>query len=186
MVSKQNKGIYQIVNNLQSNDDMASSMKNMLLKMRNKGLQESLSDFEGSEHKLEMVTTIKEIDFINDSSSTTLNGVWFALSSMTRNTTWITSANDLNGIVSRLHSQIEEKVKVVVLLGVYDTSIHDYFLKMGKEVITSMNMEEAVRAAFYKSKPNDVILFSPGVVSGGNYITYRERGKAFKNAVAQL
>ena len=93
MALKQNKSIYQIVNNLQSNDDMASSMKNMLLKMRNKGLQESLSDFEGSEHKLEMVTTIKEIDFINDSSSTTLNGVWFALSSMTRNTTWITSSN---------------------------------------------------------------------------------------------
>lgn len=186
MAAKQNKGIYQIVSKLQDNGDMASSLKSKLLKMRNKSLEDSLSDFEGAEHKLEMVTTIDSIDFINDSSSTNLNGVWFALDSMTRSTTWITSINDLDGIINQLHGLIEEKVKNIILLGVYDSSIRDYFMKLDKKVFISMNMEEAVRTAFYSSSPNDVILFSPGVVSGGNYATYRERGKAFKSAIAQL
>lgn len=186
MANKQNKGIYKIVSNLQNNGDMSSSLKSKLLRVRNKGLEDSLSDFEGSEHKLELVKNINNIDFINDSKSTTINGVWFALESMTRPVTWITSANDLDSIINQLHSIISAKVTTIVLLGVYDTAIHNYFSKMNKRVISSMNMEDAVREAFYASEPNDVILFSPGVVSTGSYTTYRERGDAFKSAVAQL
>ncbi len=49
-----------------------------------------------------------------------------------------------------------------------------------------MNLEDAVRTAFYSSEPGDVVLFSPGIGSSGIYPTYRERGDKFKDAVAQL
>jgi UDP-N-acetylmuramoylalanine-D-glutamate ligase len=49
-----------------------------------------------------------------------------------------------------------------------------------------MNMEDAVRTAFYAGSSDETVLFSPGVVSAGMYRTYRERGAKFKEAVAQL
>jgi UDP-N-acetylmuramoylalanine--D-glutamate ligase len=49
-----------------------------------------------------------------------------------------------------------------------------------------MNLEEATRTAFYSGQSGDVVLFSPGVVSGGMFKTYRERGDMFKDAVSQL
>jgi len=49
-----------------------------------------------------------------------------------------------------------------------------------------MNLEDAVRTAFYAGSTGETVLFSPGVVSSGMYRTYRERGERFKEAVAQL
>jgi UDP-N-acetylmuramoylalanine--D-glutamate ligase len=62
----------------------------------------------------------------------------------------------------------------------------DFFSGLNKKVYFSMNLEDAVRTAFYSSEPGDVVLFSPGIGSSGIYPTYRERGDKFKDAVAQL
>jgi UDP-N-acetylmuramoylalanine-D-glutamate ligase len=57
---------------------------------------------------------------------------------------------------------------------------------MNKDVYSVMNLEDAVRTAFYAGSSDDTLLFSPGVVSTGMYRTYRERGEKFKEAIAQL
>ena len=81
---------------------------------------------------------------------------------------------------------IEEKVGTIVLHGVYNTAIMEFFTGLGKQVLFSMNMEEAVRTAFYNSNPGNVVLFSPGVPCHNDYPSYRERGDKFKEAIAQL
>ncbi len=77
---------------------MAAALAGKLLNARNESLNESLSDFEGSANKLELVKNIEGIDFINDSRSTNVNAVWFALESMTKPTTWIMSIEDRDSI----------------------------------------------------------------------------------------
>jgi UDP-N-acetylmuramoylalanine--D-glutamate ligase len=165
---------------------MASILAGKLLRARNESLNESLSDFEGSSNKLELVKNIEGIDFINDSRSTNVNAVWFALESMTKPTTWIMSIDNRENLSDELLEIVEEKVKHIVMLGVYNSDIYNFFVQTGIAVDVYMNMEEAVRAAYYNAAPGDAVLFAPGTTSFGMYRTYRERGEKFKEAVAQL
>lgn len=173
--------IYQ--NGISSTNRLAQS----LINIRQKNLDENVVSYlEGSGHKLEHVKTINGVDFINDSCSQTANAVWYALDSMTKQVTWIMEMDKVESLSTDLLDIIEQKVKTIVIQGVYNTVIIDFFSGLGKKVMFSMNLEEAVRMAFYASEPGNVVLFSPGAPCSGNFSSYRDRGDKFKNAIAQL
>lgn len=179
-------GMFQALSKFQTARDRATTLSQNLIRLRNESLQESLSDFENSEHKLEFVKNKEGVDFINDSRATNANAVWFALESMTQPVIWITNMSGVEWITEDLKQLVQEKVKIVVIQGVYNSTLEDFFKRMNKDVYMVMNLEDAVRTAFYASSSEETILFSPGVVSAGMYRTYRERGEKFKEAVAQL
>jgi len=179
-------GMFQALSNFQLARDRAATLSQNLIRIRNESLQEALSDFENSEHKLEFVKNIEGVDFINDSRATNANAVWFAMENMTQPITWITNMNNVDLFTEDLKRLIHKKVKIIVTQGVYNTEIEDFFRKMNKDVYMVMSLEDAVRTAFYASSSDETVLFSPGVVSTGMYRTYRERGDKFKEAVAQL
>lgn len=164
---------------------MVATLTDHLINIRKKNIAASLSDFEGSAHKLEIIKQLSGVTFIDDSRSTNINSVWFAISSMTKPTTWIMSMDDINNITEDLANIVQEKVKCIVIQGVYNTNIYNYFASMNKEVLVEMSLEDAVSKAFYACTPGDVVLFSPGV-TGNAMQTYRERGDKFQEAVAQL
>lgn len=177
---------YNVIPTTDDRTTMVGALAGKLINARNQSLNESMSDFEGSANNLELVKNINGIDFINDSRSTNVNAVWFALESMTKPTTWIMSIDKVENISESLIDTILEKVKHIIILGVYNPDVFDYLAEMGFQVDFSMDMEDAVRTAFYSCNPGDVVLFAPGTVSFGVYRTYRERGDKFKDAVAQL
>jgi len=186
MATQTRVGMFQALSNFQIARDRAATLSQNLINLRNESLQEMLSDFANSEHKLEFVKTIDGVDFINDSRATNPNAVWFAMESMNQPIVWITNMSSLELVTDDLKQLIHEKVKIVVMQGVYNTLLEDFFKKMNKDVYSVVDLEEAVRTAFYASLAGETVLFSPGVVSAGMYRTYRERGEMFKNAVAQL
>lgn len=177
---------YNMFQNENENNSMMTALANRLINIRSKGIQTILSDFDGSEHKLEFVKTIKGVDFINDSRSSNPNAVWYALETMTKPITWITNMEKTENITDSLINSINDKVKRIVIQGVYKNEIVDFFSNIHKENFFIMNLEDAVRTAFYASEDGDVVLFSPGIHCAGSYESYRERGCKFKDAVAQL
>lgn len=185
-MATQRKSMYQVLDRFGSTGNMAATLNSKLINIRHENLAESLGDFENSAHKLEFVKAVDEIDFINDSRSTNSNAVWFALESMTKPTIWIMSISNIDEITGELLDLIQEKVKTIVIQGVYNSAIFDFFKGLNINVYSSMNLEEATRSAFYSGNKGDVVLFSPGVVSGGMFRTYRERGDKFKDSVSQL
>ena len=186
MATQTRTGMFQALSNFQITRDRAATLSQNLIRLRSESLQETLSDFENSEHKLEYVKTIEGVDFINDSRATNANAVWFAMENMPQPITWITNMNSIDLISEDLKQIIQEKVTIIIIQGVYNTTLEDFFKKMNKDVYMVMDLEDAVRTAFYASSSDETILFSPGVVSTGMYRTYRERGEKFKEAVAQL
>lgn len=164
---------------------MVATLASRLVNIRKKNIAASLSDFEGSSHKLERVKTLKDIDFIDDSRSTNPNSVWYALQSMTKPTVWITGIDEVEKLTSDLMEQISAHVKAVVLQGVYNTDLYDFLAQLDIPVFVEMNLEDAVRQAFYACDRNYAVLFSPGV-NGTAQMTYRERGDKFQAAVGQL
>ena len=186
MATQTRPGMFQALSNFQIVRDRAATISENLINLRNESLQELLSDFENTEHKLEYVKTIEGVDFVNDSRATNTNAVWFAMETMNQPIIWITNMNRTELITEDLNQLIQEKVKIVVIQGVYNTVMENFFRSMNKEVYSVMDMEDAVRTAFYAGDNEGTVLFAPGVVSTGKYRTYRERGEKFKDAVAQL
>ncbi len=164
---------------------MVATLSSRLVDIRKKNIAASLSDFEGSAHKLEFVKSLKDIDFIDDSRSTNITSVWYALQSMTKPTVWITNINNPDSVTEDLIEQIHNRVKAIVLQGVYSTRAMEFFQELEVPVFMEMNIEDAVRQGFYACDPGYVVLFSPGV-NGTPQMTYRERGDKFKEAVGQL
>lgn len=164
---------------------MVATLADRLIEIRKKNIASSMSDFEGSAHKLQRVKTVNNVDFIDDARSTNTNSVWYSLQSMTKPTILITNINEVSKVTDDLMDIISEKVKAVVLQGVYNMDVYNCFSDLQIPVYAEMSMEDAVSQAFYACDRGYVVLFAPGM-AGTTGISYREKGEQFQNAVAQL
>src|SRR5699024_1348291 len=63
------------------NNGLATALAARVSEIKNDVIRESLSSFEGVEHRLEPVRTVNGVDYINDSKATNINAVWYALDS---------------------------------------------------------------------------------------------------------
>ncbi|MDR3047628.1 MAG: hypothetical protein LBU51_08485 [Bacteroidales bacterium] len=164
---------------------MAFGLEKHLIDIRKKNLQKVMSSFEGSHHKLEYVKTIKNVDFIDDAAAENINAVWYALSSMYKPTLWIMNLADIDVLTDSFLDILDQKVSKIVIQGVYNSEVLDFFTGLNKEVFFAMNIDDAVRTALYACDGGEVILYSPGVSAQGTQ-SICERGENFKYAIAQL
>lgn len=161
------------------------TLSEQLIRLRQKNIAESLSDFEGSAHKLEHVKSFVGVEFIDDARSTTANAVWYSLQSMTKPTVWITNMDNSDLVTEDILGEVRRNVKEVVLQGVYNIDVYQKIAETGVPVMMTMSMDDAVNHAFYSCRKGDVVLYAPGI-HGNAQVTYRERGERFKASVAQL
>jgi UDP-N-acetylmuramoylalanine--D-glutamate ligase len=138
-----------------------------------------ISNFKGIEHRLEHVATINGIDFINDSKSTTISSVEWALKSVKGNIILIMGGRYKGGDFGRLKDLIQKKVSYVIAIGEASSRIKED-LGTFKDVIEEHSLGAAMQAAFKKASKGDKVLLSPGCSSFDMFKNYEERGKVFK------
>lgn len=98
-------------------NSMAAGITGRILDLRKDLIRESLSDFQNVEHRLEFVSSIHGIEFINDSKATNVNSTWYALESVNKPIIWIVGGVDKGNDYSELFELVKEKVKAIVCLG---------------------------------------------------------------------
>ena len=165
---------------------LASTIHSKLVGLRKERIRESLFDFDNEEHRLEYVTTVRGVDFINDSKATNVNAAWFGLESMNRPVVWIIGNLEKSTAVAQLRDIIRSKVKTIVCLCNDNSVVAEMFSDIIADISVSDSMEEVVQMAYYKAQKGDVVLFSPACASFDMYDNYEARGEAFKRAVAEL
>lgn len=165
---------------------MAAALAAKLLKVRNNELKESLSNFEGVEHRLENVQKVNGIQFINDSKATNVNATFYALECMDKPVVWVVGGVDKGNDYSDLLPLVREKVKAIVCLGVDNEKILQSFGNVIENIIETAGAEEAVKVAYKLSQKGDVVLLSPACASFDLFENYEDRGRQFKNAVRSL
>ncbi len=165
---------------------MAATSVAKLLQIRKETIRESLSNFQGVEHRLEKVLKIQNVQYINDSKATNVNAAFFALDSMNVPTIWIVGGVDKGNDYSELMSLVHEKVKAIVCLGVDNKKIIDAFGNVVDMMIEVDNMNDAVKMAQRLSEKGDAVLLSPACASFDLFENYEDRGRQFKNAVQNL
>jgi UDP-N-acetylmuramoylalanine--D-glutamate ligase len=157
-----------------------------VLDIRKEAIRESLSDFQNIEHRLEFVTKVHGIEFINDSKATNINSTWYALESMNNPTVWIVGGVDKGNEYAELVPLVKDKVKAIVCLGKDNAKIHEAFKNVVEMIVDTESAEEAVKASYKLSKKGDTVLLSPACASFDLFENYEDRGRQFKNAVRSL
>jgi len=167
-------------------NSMAAGIAAKVLKLRKEDIRESLSNFQGVEHRLESVLKVHGIEFINDSKATNVNSTWYALESMPSDVIWIAGGVDKGNDYSILEDLVRKKVKSIICLGVDNAKIHKAFGEVVETIIDVKSAEEAVKTAYYLAKKGDNVLLSPACASFDLFDNYEDRGKQFKQAVREL
>ena len=167
-------------------NSMAAGLAGMVLNIRNEKIRESLSDFKGVEHRLERFLKVHGIEFINDSKATNINSTWYALESIHKPIVWIAGGTDKGNDYSELKELVRKKVKAIVCLGVDNHKIVEAFRDIVPDIVETRDMKDAVRAAYYLGKDNEVVLLSPACASFDLFENYEDRGRKFKEAVREL
>jgi UDP-N-acetylmuramoylalanine--D-glutamate ligase len=165
---------------------MAATSVAKLMQIRKATIRESLSNFQGVEHRLEKVLKIQNVQYINDSKATNVNATFFALDSMNMPTVWIVGGVDKGNDYNELMSLVREKVKAIVCLGVDNKKIIDVFGNVVDIMVEVTNMDDAVRMAQRLTEKGDAVLLSPACASFDLFENYEDRGNQFKQAVHNL
>ncbi len=167
-------------------NSMAAAIAGKVLTIRKDIIRESLSDFQGVEHRLEPVITVCGINFINDSKGTNVNSTWYALECMETDVVWIAGGVDKGNDYSELFPVVKQKVKAIVCLGKDNKKIVDSFKDIVPTIVETSSMDEAVKSSYYLAKKGQTVLLSPACASFDLFNNYEDRGRQFKQSVRNL
>ena len=167
-------------------NSMAAAIAGKIFYIRKENIKQSLSDFQGVEHRLEQVATIRGIEFINDSKATNINSTWYALENQNHPVIWICGGQDKGNDYASLLPVVSEKVKAIICLGIDNEKIIDTFSPVCKVILETQSMSEAVMMAYKLGEKGDTALLSPTCASFDLFNNYEDRGNQFKTAVFNL
>ena len=165
---------------------MAAASVATLLNIRKETIRNSLSNFQGVEHRLEKVVKIQHVQYINDSKATNVNSVYFALENMKTPTIWIVGGVDKGNDYYELMALVNEKVKAIICLGVDNKKIIDAFGNIVDMMVEVTSMKDAVQTAKHLAEKGDTVLLSPACASFDLFENYEDRGNQFKREVRNL
>lgn len=165
---------------------MAAGIAASVLDIRKEKIRSAVQTFESLAHRMEFVSTIRGIDFINDSKGTNLNSVWFALESMEKPTVLIMGGVDKGNDYSLIADLVAEKVKAIVCIGLDNQKIADAFKDIVGVIVQTTSMKDAVNEAYHLAEKGDTVLLSPGCSSFDLFKNYMDRGEQFKENVKNL
>lgn len=164
---------------------LACSLASYIAGASPEGIKTALEGFKGLAHRFEHVATLNGIRYIDDSKATTVDACRAALSSCAGRVILIAGGRDKGSdfkVISRL---VSGKVKSIILLGEAKDRIRTD-LEGTADMREASSMDAAVRLAGKAADNGDTVLLSPMCASFDMYSDYRERGKAFKQAVNRL
>jgi len=167
-------------------NSMAAGLAASIVNVRKESIRQSLQDFQGVEHRLEYVATVKNIRFVNDSKATNVNSCWYALQSIKTSVVLILGGTDKGNDYSEIEELVKANVKGLIFMGLDNSPLHKFFDGKVSNIIDVQSMEDAVKEAYGLAKSGDTVLLSPCCASFDLFKNYEDRGQQFKNCVRNL
>ena len=174
------KGRHNVLNS------MAATIAANVLNIKNEVIRESLKTFQGVEHRLQYVATVKGVRYINDSKATNVNSCWYALESMTTPTVLILGGKDKGNDYSEIDELVREKCHTLIFMGLHNEKLRDHFGGFGLNIIDTDNLHDAIQGAYNAAHEGDTVLLSPCCASFDLFKSYEDRGEQFMEAVRKL
>ena len=174
------KGRHNVLNS------MAATIAAKVVGIKKEVIRESLKTFQGVEHRLQYVATVKGVRYINDSKATNVNSCWYALESMTTPTVLILGGKDKGNVYSEIDELVREKCHTLVFMGLHNEKLREHFGGFGLQIIDTDNLHDAIQGAYKAAHEGDTVLLSPCCASFDLFKSYEDRGEQFMAAVRKL
>ena len=154
--------------------------------IRMEKIKNSLKSFSGVSHRSEYVSTLKDVDYINDSKSTNIDSVLVAIKAFTRPVILLLGGYNKGADFRLLIPHIKSNsVKTVLTYGEAGEQIRSALGDAVRSFKVS-DLNSAVKKAHLIAQPGDTVLLSPGCASFDQFKNFEVRGDFFKAAVNNL
>ncbi|MCA9329875.1 UDP-N-acetylmuramoyl-L-alanine--D-glutamate ligase [Candidatus Saccharibacteria bacterium] len=150
---------------------------------------QAVSTFSGLPFRLELVHTVNNVDYYNDSFGTTPETAMVALQAIDKPKILILGGSDKGVEFDQLALSIKQtNVKEVIVIGKTAQKIVSALQAQGFNNITDAgkNMDTIVSTAQAKARPGDAVLLSTACASFDMFKNYIDRGEQFNDAVRNL
>ena len=150
-----------------------------------------LLSFRPLEHRIEPCGTVAGVQYVNDSKATNVDSVEKALTAFVPGKVVVLlGGHDKGTALNTLAHAVSSRCKAAVCYGEAGERIakalRDEDGDMGLLVEQAPHMKEALDAARKLASAGDVVLLSPACSSFDEFTSYQQRGRRFKELVAEL
>jgi UDP-N-acetylmuramoylalanine--D-glutamate ligase len=148
---------------------------------------EALKNFKGLDHRCQLVKTINNVSWYNDSKATNVGACIASIIGLCEsgNIILIAGGDSKGADLSSLTPVVKQHVKNVLLMGV-DANKLATAIGSATSHEFAANMKEAVNRASQLANAGDLVLLAPACASLDMYKDYQQRGDDFVSAVNAL
>ena len=141
--------------------------------------------FSGLPHRMQLVRTLDQVSWYNDSKGTNVGSVLKSLAGLNPPVTLIAGGKDKGSDYVPLRSLLEQKVRHLILIGEARDKMSST-LSGCCEIYSVDSMQEAVEAAYRLTATGGTVLLSPACSSFDMFDSYEHRGTVFSTLVRAL
>lgn len=149
-------------------------------------------EFGGVEHRMEFVREVDGVEYYNDSIASSPDRTIAGLKAREQKVILIAGGKNKGLVYDKLGPVINEKVKVLIVMGETAELIKQSAIKADNydenslKIFTASDMEQAVAIARENAQKGDIVSLSPASTSFDKYKNFERRGIHFKNIVKGL
>jgi UDP-N-acetylmuramoylalanine--D-glutamate ligase len=173
---------------------MAAAALSLSLGISHENIKSGLNTFTTDHHRMELVRSHKEINWIDDSKATNPHAA--AASIMANlNVIWIAGGLAKGASMDELIEQVGKRLKYAILIGqdrdLISTALSKYAPQVEVKYVdlkidNLQLMRDVVEAAAQVAVAGDTVLLAPACASMDQFSSYVERGQLFAKAVKEL
>lgn len=155
-------------------------------------IQTVAKTFGGVEHRIELVRTLNDVRYYNDSIASSPTRTIAGLRSFREKVILIAGGYDKKIPFDDLGPEIIKHVKAIVLTGATASKIRasieasSGYQQSGLRIFEQDDFKEAVLTAHRAAQPGDVVIMSPACASFDKFKNFMLRGEAFKKIINEL
>ncbi|AYZ67247.1 UDP-N-acetylmuramoyl-L-alanine--D-glutamate ligase [Burkholderia multivorans] len=149
-------------------------------------LLHGLREYRGEAHRVELIATLDDVDYVDDSKGTNVGATVAALDGLAQRIVLIAGGDGKGQDFSPLAAPVARWCRAVLLIGRDAPAIRDALADTGVPLVDHATLEAAVRAASEFAEPGDAVLLSPACASFDMFKSYAHRADVFRRAVEDL
>jgi UDP-N-acetylmuramoylalanine--D-glutamate ligase len=175
---------------------MAATGAALALGCKPAGIRETVSRFEGLEHRMEFVADVKGVAFYNDSKATNPHASLHSMKAFDQPMVAIMGGRNKGLDFSEVADEICRRMRNgimrgLVLFGESYPEIRDAVRKVCRDsanghIVVASNLRQSVQKAFTMAEGEGVVILTPACASFDMFVDYKDRGRVFKESVAAL
>ncbi len=151
-------------------------------------IRAALKAFNGIPDRQELLATIQGVDYINDTTATTPDGVIAAIQALApryAQAYFIMGGNDKELEFTELAKQTKKhKLRIMLIPGNASDKMRALFVKQKVRFQDCSDLKQAMFEASTQAKKGDAVILSPGGTSFGQFKNEFDRGEQFRKLVS--